>query len=268
MEAATVEANRQPVGQAPASFRDWLEERQDRAEPRRKGEKTRDRVRLATVELLNEAGYRDLKVSDICQRAGVTPPVLYSYFDSKQSLVRGLLVEFLSDYTERAGGGSSPTPYGAMYDANLHWIRCARCNPGLTRCLLQFSDEQSDFADLFADESSRWYLRITQSILRRFPKAVVEEAQIRLVVHALGGMMDEITRRLFADRDGRLVELVDEAAPTDEALAALLTTIWHRALYAADPDPGEAPVLAPKLARAASGARRRRPSATGPTTPA
>ena len=229
------------------SFRDWLEARQAGAPSRRKGERTRDRVRLATVELLNEVGYRDLKVSDICRRAGVTPPVLYLYFDGKEALVRDLLVEFLRDYTDRATGGASQTPFGSMYEANLHWIRCARGNPGLTRCLLQFSDEKSDFAELFADESHRWYQRITQSILRRFPAAAGDELQVRLIVHALGGMMDEVTRRLFAEGDARLGGLVEAVAPTDEALASLLTTLWHRALYASDPSAAEAPGVARSL---------------------
>lgn len=235
------------------SFRDRIAHEQRNAVDRRKGERTRDRIRLVTVELLNEIGYRDLTVSTICKRANVTPPVLYLYFESKEKLVHDVLLEFLQDFTGRMGAkGGARTAYEAMFDANLNWIRSARANAGLMRCLLQFSEEQQEFAQLFARESDRWHWRITQSIIRRFPQADRESDEVHLVVHALGGMMDEITRRLFTQNEPQLAHLVDKIAPSDEALAHLLTGIWHRALYCADPPRAEAKPLTPLLVAAAA----------------
>ncbi|MEQ1784202.1 MAG: TetR/AcrR family transcriptional regulator, partial [Hyphomonadaceae bacterium] len=111
-------------------------------------EKTRDRIRLATIELLNNVGYVDLKVSDICRRAKITAPVLYLYFDGKEPLVRDVLTEFLSDFMSRSTSSTARSPYQAIYDANLHWLRAARSNAGLMKCMLQFSDQAPEFARL------------------------------------------------------------------------------------------------------------------------
>jgi AcrR family transcriptional regulator len=247
----------------PISFRDWVEIRQNNATDRRKGERTRDRIRLATIELLNEVSYSDLKVSAICDRAGITPPVLYLYFDSKETLVHSVLLEFLQEYTGRmAARDGARTPFQAMFESNLLWIRSARANSGLMRCLLRFSEEQADFALLFSQESNRWHERITQSIIRRFPNAESERDEVHFVVHALGGMMDEITRRLFDAAEPELSTLVETIARTDEDLAKRLTLIWHRAIYGADPALTESDPFLPRLSAAARKAARIRATKT------
>ena len=229
---------RDPVsGDQPAtpSFRDWVSARQKGDTSRRKGEKTRDRIRLATIELLNDIGYVDLKVSDICRRAKVSAPVLYLYFDGKEPLVRDILTEFLNDFMSRSTSSAARSAYQAIYDANLQWLRAARSNAGLMKCLLQFSDQAPEFARLFADQSNRWYLRIAKSILRRHPSAGLSQPILHLQIHALGAMMDELTRKLFTADDAELNRLIGEVAPDDQTLAHFLSLIWHRTLYASDP---------------------------------
>jgi TetR/AcrR family transcriptional regulator, transcriptional repressor for nem operon len=231
------------------SFRDWVSAKQKSDTTRRKGEKTRDRIRLATIELLNSVGYVDLKVSDICRRAKITAPVLYLYFDGKEPLVRDVLTEFLSDFMSRSTSSTARSAYRAIYDANLHWLRAARSNAGLMKCLLQFSDQAPEFAKLFAEQSNQWYLRIAQSIIRRFPAARNEVATIHLVLHALGAMMDELTRKIFAGDDKELNQLIGGVAPDDESLAGFLSLIWYRALYGADPPATESRPLITRLKR-------------------
>ena len=217
------------------SFRDWVSERQKRDASRRKGEMTRDRIRLATIELLNTVGYVDLKVSDICRRAKVTAPVLYLYFAGKEPLVHDILAEFLGDFMSRSTSTTARNAYQAIYDANLQWLRAARSNAGLMKCLLQFSDQTPEFAKLFSEQSNRWYLRIAQSIVRRHPSRATELASLHLQIHALGAMMDELTRKIFTSNDEELERLIGQVAPGDEALAGFLSRIWHRTLYAEDP---------------------------------
>lgn len=227
------------------SFRDWVSERQKRDASRRKGEMTRDRIRLATIELLNSVGYVDLKVSDICRKAKVTAPVLYLYFAGKEPLVHDILVEFLGDFISRSTSTTARTAYQAIYDANLQWLRAARANAGLMKCLLQFSDQTPEFARLFSEQSNRWYLRIAQSIVRRHPSRAAELPALHLQIHALGAMMDELTRKIFTSNDEELERLIGQVAPGDEALAGFLSCIWYRTLYAEDPptDLADTPAL-------------------------
>lgn len=235
------------------SFRDWITKRQDNGEAKRKGQRTRDRIWLATADLLNEVGYHDLKVSDICEKANITPPVLYLYFDSKHTLTKEILSEFLQDFMSRVTSVSVSTAYQSIYQANLRWLRLARENTGLMRCLLQFSQDEPEFAQLFAATSNEWYLRIAKNVTNRYPPAQKEQLQINMIIYTLGGMMDDLTRKLFADRDPNFVKLVAQTAPTDEDLANFTSVVWYRALYGCDPDTSDAEPITPALAKAVKG---------------
>jgi AcrR family transcriptional regulator len=201
---------------------------------------------------LNEVGYRRMKVADVCQRAGVTPPVLYLYFENKVALTTDVLQQFLDEFiTASSEGHGARTAYAAIYQANLRWVSRARVNAGLMRCLLDFSDDEPEFAALFARASHGWYRRIAESVVRRFPIARSEQPSIELVVTALGGMIDELSRKMFAARSPEVTRLVGRVAPTDAALAAFLSVLWYRALYGGDPADSAAPRIAPRLASAA-----------------
>lgn len=235
------------------SFRHYIAERQRQAPPSRKGERTRERIRLAAAELLNEVGYRQMKVADVCARAEITPPVLYRYFEGKAALTLDVLGEFLDRFMAVAGAAAPRTAFQAIYQANLRWIVLARANAGLMGCLLEVSEEVPEFDELFARTSRGWYRRITDSVLRRFPSTAVNRDQLDLVHHALGGMIDDLTRKLFTRRTPAVRSLVAKVASTDEALAAFLSALWFRALYACDPPADEVTPILPKLTVAAAG---------------
>jgi AcrR family transcriptional regulator len=221
------------------SFRDFVANRQEQDQRRTKGERTRDRIRLATIDALNAIGYRDMKVSDVCERAGITPPVLYLYFDSKLALAAEVLRDFLESFMAGAGPAGHATgrsAYDSILAANLNWIAAARANAGLIRCLLQFADDEPEFASLFSEANRRWYERIARATVARFPDLDIDERQVRLAAYALGGMTDDIVRKLFAAHDPALIALVDHVAPDDAALARFLSILWFRALFGADPD--------------------------------
>jgi hypothetical protein len=57
-----------------------------------------------------------------------------------------------------------------------------------------------------------------------------------LAAYTLGGMVDELCRRLFVYKDPHVQGVTDTCAPEDEALAEFISVIWHRALYARDPE--------------------------------
>jgi AcrR family transcriptional regulator len=50
-----------------------------------------DRIRKAAIELFTEKGYAACSTREICERAGVTKPVLYYHFHSKEQLHRELI---------------------------------------------------------------------------------------------------------------------------------------------------------------------------------
>jgi len=60
----------------------------------------RELIAAAATELFAERGYQGASIEEIARRSGVTPPVVYDHFASKQSLYRELLEGHFADLQE------------------------------------------------------------------------------------------------------------------------------------------------------------------------
>jgi AcrR family transcriptional regulator len=54
-------------------------------------------IEVAATDVFAERGYRGASIDEIARRSGVTPPVLYDHFASKQDLYRQLLERHFAD---------------------------------------------------------------------------------------------------------------------------------------------------------------------------
>lgn len=54
---------------------------------------TKQKILNAAVDLISEKGYHNVAVREICERAGVTKPVLYYYFKDKEEVLAELIRE-------------------------------------------------------------------------------------------------------------------------------------------------------------------------------
>ncbi len=79
----------------------------------------RDRLLLATAELLTEAGGGPVSTRAICDRAGVKAPTLYHHFGSKQGLVDAVLDYGFAQYV----GGGGPGSADPIADLRTGWDR-------------------------------------------------------------------------------------------------------------------------------------------------
>ncbi len=228
---------RMPEPQASLRYRDILEQRQLSAAGRRKGERTRDRLKLAAIDLLDETGYREMRIADVCERADVSTATFYLYYQNKTEITVEVLREFMDTiFGVAETDGPYQSSFEAIYGANLGWIRTVKANAGLLRCLLQVGDQAPEFAEVSQSINHLWYRRVASSIRRSLNDESEAGADLSLVLaYALGSMMDELCRRLFVAHDQHLVELIARVAPTDEALAELIGVIWYRAVYCSDP---------------------------------
>jgi AcrR family transcriptional regulator len=79
---------------------------------RRQAERRREQLLDAALELFAERGVDGTSVKALAQAAGVTPGLLYHYFESKEALVVALLSErgFLPQLKNLVGEGSDQRP--------------------------------------------------------------------------------------------------------------------------------------------------------------
>lgn len=205
---------------------------------RRKGARTRDRLRVAAAEALEARGYTRLRVSDICERAGVSSAAFYQYFPNREAIT----VDVLSDFMQTAVRLAQPvapaaTRFEALYAANLAWVASARVNAGLVRCVLQVGDQVPSFRRRAERLNVEWYEHVANTIARSARRGDARHNAVRLAVHALGGMMDEVARTMLLAPASQVRRLLRDTTPTDEALAEFLSVLWYRALFGHDPVP-------------------------------
>lgn len=217
-------------------YADYLEHQIANAPKRTKGARTKDALKLGAIRVLDEVGYHAMRVSDICDAAGVALATFYLYFTNKSDIT----LQVLSEYLEQGMGmmatrDGARTPFESIRAANLRWLQGIRANAGLSRCITQLGDEEPGFRELAHRVNRQWYERIAQSFVRRFPGSVSEEVAL-LAAYTLGAMMDEMARKLVVYPDPALLTLVGKIAPSDEDIADFLTVLWHRALYGGAPD--------------------------------
>ncbi|TVQ49157.1 MAG: TetR/AcrR family transcriptional regulator [Gammaproteobacteria bacterium] len=252
------------------SYTEQLAQRLSDAPPRRKGERTRARLELACAEVLARVGFHAMRISDITAAAGVSEGLFYSYFSDKRDISLAVLGGFLEALQDT---GAFPSdlprePFAVIRHTNLGWIRNVQANAGLMRCVFQLTDEEPEFGALVHATNRDWYERVARSVLRNHPAGAADPAAALFAACALGGMMDDLMRRLVVYPDAAFVDFLTTEAPGDEALAEALAVVWLRVLYPAlAPPAGLAPLASALAALGQGGAeatavRPRRPAGT------
>lgn len=211
--------------------------------PKQKGLRTRERIKIATAKVLEKKGYHAMRVSDITETAEMAEGSFYIYFKDKTDVTVIVLSDLLENFfnleAPRAGARSA---FDSIRLTNRRWISVCRANAGLMRCILQVGDETAEFARLSQDANRVWYRRVAEGARRR---RGVDPSQPTLAAYLLGGMMDELVRKLIVYPDAGLIELLQEMGVDDDLVADATSLIWLRAFYPDQPTPDD---LAPPVA--------------------
>jgi AcrR family transcriptional regulator len=116
------------------------------AAPRRRmsAAKRREVIETAATELFAERGYHATSIDEIARRSGVTPPVVYDHFESKQDLYRRLLERHFAELRQvwrehLPGDAESERRIGRAVDA---WYAYIESHPFAGRML--FRDTTGD----------------------------------------------------------------------------------------------------------------------------
>lgn len=208
------------------------------APPSARGARTRQHLKEACARVLERMGYRDMRVRDITDEAGVPISLFYHYFDDKQALTMEILQEMLR---EMAAEVTSVATAAAASDNEFLQIEIPTATlarryaerPGLMRCLLQFEESEAAFAEIYRRESEAWSHRIARHMGRKFAQADLSDNQRYAVASALGGMVDRFLHDVYVQPYPELSELF----PTADDAARMLSALWHRILYLENPPP-------------------------------
>jgi AcrR family transcriptional regulator len=170
----------------------------------------RDQILEVAVQVFARRGYHGTSMNDVAEAAGVTKPVLYQHFDSKQALYLALIDDVgermstaIAKATAGAVNGKTQTELG--FQAYFRWV----------------ADDHDAFLLLFATQANRdaaatrAIRKITDDAAAAIAPLIavdVDPEQQRTLAHGLVGLAEGVSRRLVErgedfdpDELGRLV---------------------------------------------------------------
>jgi len=196
-----------------------------------RGLRSRDKLKAAARELLNEQGYRNLRVQDITSRAGVATGLFYRYFHDLREIVGEAARDFFAELLHEV---KPVTEYEHPYD----WIFVTlsdvvgrfAANSGILACLFGLSGDYEEFDEIWKENAHKWNLQVAEYLKRELG---CDTAHARRMGFLLGAMTEGVVYQALIRRTADLLEMGDK--PDD--IADVLAVMWYRAIFFADPPP-------------------------------
>lgn len=161
----------------------------------------RDTIREVATELFAEKGYAATTTREICQRAGITKPVLYYYFGNKEQLFRELVLDCCNESRKQLllaaqRARTAPDKLVEILTADFEEARRA---PGLARMFIRmlFAPEKGSPAIDYAELGLEWVRLATGIVregvrrgeLRGRPKEVAEVLMGAHMIYTMGYLL-------------------------------------------------------------------------------
>lgn len=231
------------------SFIEYLEHSLRDNPPQQRGLRTRERLKIAAARALAERGYHALRVADVTAGAKVAEGSFYVYFKDKTDVALTVLKELLEDFfhLDAKSTGTSRPPFEAIRQTNRRWLALCRANAGLMRCILQLGDEEPELARLSHRTNRIWYERVARSLTRR--KGGVSANATLFTLYLLGGMMDELVRKLVIYPDPEFHALLKEMDADDDTVADAASVMWLHIFHPKEAPSADLPPAAAALAQ-------------------
>jgi AcrR family transcriptional regulator len=197
----------------------------------KRGQATRERLKQALSDLLQDNTFHDIRIEDITALAGSRVSLFYHYFQSKIDITNELLFELLETYRNDVSAQTKISPLESIHYANQRMAALYASNPGAMRCLLEVHDTAAPFASIWRKLTKEWNERIAHNIQRQFPQAFPNKHGYVAIAYALAGAADNLLYEYYVLNNPDL----RAAHPENEDVAKLLTTLWYRTLYLKNP---------------------------------
>lgn len=194
-----------------------------------RGRRTRSALLGAGRELFEEYGFSAVGIDAVAQRAGVSHGTFYTWFDSKEALLREIVTGVAEDiFSETSIGTRLPADaaYARIEAANRSFLRVVTRHSRILRVLDSLADIQEDFRGLRLEIRESFVQRGMEGLIRLQELGLADPLLLpRATASALGAMVESFAH-LWQDP----VEGLDEEEAVD-----VLTRLWAGAIGLAPP---------------------------------
>ena len=194
-----------------------------------RGLKSRDALKRAAREVLNEQGYRSLRVRDVTARAGVASGLFYRYFHDLREIVAEIAEDFFGELLADVDPAqASDHRYDWIYDNLYNVVHRFADNPGILACLFGLAGDYDEFDRIWKENAHKWNLRIAEYLRRETGCA---PAQARRMGFVLGAMTEGVVYQSLIRHTEDLIDLGDRP----EDIAEVIATMWYRTIFLENP---------------------------------
>lgn len=194
-----------------------------------RGRRTRSALLTAGRQLFEECGFSAVGIDDIALRAGVSHGTFYTWFDSKETLLREIVSEVAAEVFSATSIGTrlpAEAAYARIEAANRSFLRAVTRHSRILRVLDSLADTQEDFRQLRSEMRESFVQRGMEGLIRLQELGLADPLlPPRATASALGAMVES-----FAHVWQDPVEELDESAAVD-----VLTRLWAGAIGLAPP---------------------------------
>ncbi len=189
-----------------------------------RGRRTRAALLRAGRELFEERGFADVRIDHVAERAGVSHGTFYTWFDSRESLLRQIVADVVEDVFASTVVGDRLPPeaaYARIEAANRLFLGAVTRHARILRVLDSLADTREEFRRLRVEIREAFVRRGMEGLVRLQELGLADEAlPPRAAASALGAMVESFAH-LWQDP----VEDLDEDAAVD-----VLTRLWAGAI--------------------------------------
>lgn len=187
-----------------------------------KGELTRARLLIAGRRVFERSGYFDARIVDIAAEAEIAVGSFYTYFDSKDELLREIVTEVnVGMFSEWLDPSGDTDPADTIADMVRHFLEFYRETAELQTLIESVATITPSFRALRLQRRRRSIARSVQAIEHlKLAGLVDQDLNTQLVASALGAMLANFSYVSF---------VLGENFDIDESVF-VLTDIWIKAL--------------------------------------
>ena len=191
-----------------------------------RGRRTRDNLLAAGRVVFEQRGYANTRMSDIAKAAGVSHGTVYTWFDDKESLLRALVDDIVTEvFAALAIGDDVPEPEQRMLEANRRYLAAYRRHGRMLEVVEEAAATDARYRDALAGVRRDHVGRVTRDIARLQRDGIAEpDVDPAVAAGALCAMVEGFGRHWYG-RGEQAVSTHD-----DETAVETLTRLWARGL--------------------------------------
>jgi AcrR family transcriptional regulator len=191
--------------------------------PTTKGRATRRRIEDGLRTLLAERPYSSVRISDIAERAGLSPGAVYRYFPDRREILLTVLRELTDEAFAFVHSPWDPqVPERSVRETTIRYFHFYEHNRALFAVMAELAQSDSDVRDIWQQSQRAFHARIEHALERAVEQGVVRsDIEPDLAAQLLGGMAEFYAYRRF------VIGFAD-AKPDVETAAEVLTELWSR----------------------------------------